>query len=188
MGSGKTTVANIFSHLGVPVYDADQRAKALMVENQELRKSITDLLGPRAYRLDGTLDREWVANRVFTSPDLLSQLNALVHPVVARDSKQWSDQVDSFYGLHEAALLVQSGSALAMDAVILVQAPLLLRMDRVRQRNGWTDNQILDRLKHQWPEEDLLPYCRYRIQNDGTQSLVLQVMETHRAILRDFGK
>jgi dephospho-CoA kinase len=134
------------------------------------------------------LDREWVANRVFTSPDLLSQLNALVHPVVARDSKQWSDQVDSFYGLHEAALLVQSGSALAMDAVILVQAPLLLRMDRVRQRNGWTDNQILDRLKHQWPEEDLLPYCRYRIQNDGTQSLVLQVMETHRAILRDFGK
>jgi dephospho-CoA kinase len=61
-------------------------------------------------------------------------------------------------------------------------------MDRVRLRNGWTDEQILDRLRNQWPEEDLIPYCRYRIVNDGTQSLQLQVQEIHRAILSDLGK
>jgi len=188
MGSGKTTVAGIFAHLGVPVYDADQRAKALMVEDQDLRESIALLLGNSAYRSDGSLDRDWVAQRVFTQPDLLNKLNALVHPVVSLDSTQWAESQTAFYSVHEAALLVQSGSALAMHAVILVQAPLLLRMDRVRKRNGWSDDQILDRLRHQWPEEDLLPYCRYQVLNDGTSLLVHQVLAIHRAILRDFGK
>ncbi|NBW33027.1 MAG: dephospho-CoA kinase [Cytophagia bacterium] len=188
MGSGKTTVARLFAQLGVPIYDADARAKILMVQEPELKKSIVDLMGPSAYLSDGSLNRDAMASIVFKDPSLLQKLNALVHPVVANDSLAWAEQQSAEYSIHEAALLIQSGSALGMRAVVLVQAPLLMRMDRVRLRNGWTDEQILDRLRNQWPEEELLPYCRYRIVNDGTQSLVVQVLEIHRAILRDLGK
>ncbi|MFN4764911.1 MAG: dephospho-CoA kinase [Bacteroidota bacterium] len=188
MGSGKTTVAGLFAQLGIPIYDADDRAKTLMVQDSGLRESIVSLLGSTAYLPDGSLNREALAAKVFKDPRLLQELNALVHPVVAQDSLVWAEQQTTPYSIHEAALLIQSGSALGMRAVILVQAPLLMRMDRVRLRNGWTDEQILDRLRNQWPEEDLIPYCRYRIVNDGTQSLQLQVQEIHRAILSDLGK
>lgn len=188
MGSGKTTVAGLFSQLGIPVYDADDRAKNLMVQNSGLRQSIVALMGPGAYRPDGSLNRETLAAKVFKDAELLQNLNALVHPVVAQDSLAWAEQQTTPYSIHEAALLIQSGAALGMRAVVLVQAPLLMRMDRVRLRNGWTDEQILDRLRNQWPEEELIPYCRYRIVNDGTQSLLPQVQEIHREILRDLGK
>lgn len=188
MGSGKTTVAGLFAQLGIPVYDADNRAKILMVQDSDLRENIMSLLGPTAYRPDGSLNREAMASIVFKDAELLQKLNALVHPAVARDSLLWSEQQSTPYSIHEAALLIQSGSAQGMRAVVLVQAPLQMRMERVRHRNGWTDEQILDRLRNQWPEEELIPYCRYRIVNDGTQSLLLQVLDIHRAILRDLGK
>jgi dephospho-CoA kinase len=188
MGSGKTTVAGLFAQLGIPVYDADNRAKILMVQDSDLRENIMSLLGPTAYRPDGSLNREAMASIVFKDAELLQKLNALVHPVVAQDSLAWAEQQTTPYSIHEAALLIQSGSALAMRAVILVQAPLLMRMNRVRLRNGWTDEQILERLRNQWPEEDMIPYCRYRIVNDGTQSLQRQVQEIHRDILSDLGK
>ncbi|MBM3930508.1 MAG: dephospho-CoA kinase [Sphingomonadales bacterium] len=188
MGSGKTLVAGIFTHLGIPVYNADERARALMSDPGPLRNAIVNLLGSEAYRDDGILNRTYIAKRVFQDTDLLQALNKLVHPAVAADSEQWDALQSAPYTLHEAALLVQSGSSMQMRCNILVTAPELLRMDRVRQRNGWSDSEILDRLKHQWSEERLRPHCQYSIINDGTHSLIEQVIGIHRLILLDLGK
>lgn len=188
MGSGKTLISGIFTHLGIPVYNADQRARDLMNENDLLKGSIIDLLGQEAYLKDGSLDRTYVAGQVFGNTPLLSKLNQLVHPRVAEDSEQWSMRQDAPYTLHEAALLVQSGSSRHMRFNILVSAPELLRIDRIRLRNGWTDAEICDRLKHQWSEEQLKPSCRFVITNDGTLPLIPQVMAIHRRILSDLGK
>jgi dephospho-CoA kinase len=188
MGSGKTLVAGIFTHLGIPVYNADERARALMSAPGPLRNAIVNLLGSESYQGDGILDRTYIAKLVFQDTDLLQALNKLVHPAVAADSEQWDALQSAPYTLHEAALLVQSGSSMQMRCNILVTAPELMRMDRVRQRNGWSDSEILDRLKHQWSEEQLRPYCQYSIINDGTHSLIEQVIGIHRLILLDLGK
>lgn len=71
MGSGKTTVAGLFAQLGIPVYDADNRAKILMVQDSDLRENIMSLLGPTAYRPDGSLNREAMASIVFKDAELL---------------------------------------------------------------------------------------------------------------------
>lgn len=188
MGSGKTLIAGIFAQLGIPVYHADQRARDLMNEDVKLQEGIKDLLGAGAYREDGSLDRVFIAGQVFGNNDLLEKLNQLVHPRVAADSENWSSMQVAPYTLHEAALLVQSGSSLRMQYNILVSAPELMRIDRVRLRNGWTDAEICERLRHQWTEEQLKPYCKFVITNDGSQPLIPQVMEIHRRILRDLGK
>lgn len=188
MGSGKTLVSGIFNLLGIPVYNADQRARQIMVESDFLKSRIIDLLGKQAYHDDGTLDRDYIASRVFTNSLLLDKLNKLVHPAVALDAEEWADNQRSSYTLHEAALLIQSGSAFRMRYNILVSAPKLMRVDRIKKRNGWSDAEILDRLQHQWSEEMLQPHCRFVIQNDGKKSLIHQVLEIHRLILRDLGK
>ncbi|MFM7700213.1 MAG: dephospho-CoA kinase, partial [Bacteroidota bacterium] len=123
MGSGKTLVAGIFTHLGIPVYNADERARALMSNPGPLQNAIANLLGSEAYRDDGILDRTYIAKRVFQDTDLLQVLNKLVHPAVAADSEQWDTLQSAPYTLHEAALLVQSGSSLQMRCNILVTAP-----------------------------------------------------------------
>jgi dephospho-CoA kinase len=188
MGSGKTLVSGIFNLLGIPVYNADQRARQIMVESDFLKSRIIDLLGKQAYHDDGTLDRDYIASRVFTNSLLLDKLNKLVHPAVALDAEEWADNQRSSYTLHEAALLIQSGSACRMRYNILVSAPLHLRVNRIKKRNGWSDAEILDRLQHQWSEDRLQPHCRFLIHNDGTKSIIHQVLEIHRLILRDLGK
>ena len=67
IGSGKSTVASFFRELGAPVYDSDRRAKELMNVDTDLREAITTLLGTKAYK-DGSLNRQWIAGRVFSDP------------------------------------------------------------------------------------------------------------------------
>ncbi len=187
MGSGKTLVAGIFNLLGIPVYNADLRARSLMSRPGPLQDAIIQLLGPQAYLNNETIDRAYIAERVFQDAALLQDLNNLVHPKVAADSEYWDAMQNTPYTLHEAALLVQSGSSLQMRCNILVSTTEMLRVNRIRKRNGWSDTEISDRLKHQWSEEKLKPHCQYTITNDGSQSLIQQVIRIHRLILRDLG-
>lgn len=185
IGSGKTTVCGIFELFGVPVYYADQRAKDLMVTDEELRRKISDLLGSQAYTSDGQLNRQWVANTVFGRPDLLRQLNSMVHPAVAKDSQQWHNtHQDAPYTLKEAALLYESGNYLALDYMIEVFAPRQLRIQRVMERDSVSEEQVEARMKSQWPEWKKLIHADAVIVNDGRQSLIAQVAQTHKHLQR----
>ena len=81
IGSGKSTVCRLFAARGVAVYDSDAGAKRLMTEDAELRRRITDRFGAEAYA-DGTLNRTYLAGRVFSEAQALADLNAIVHPAV----------------------------------------------------------------------------------------------------------
>ncbi len=184
IGSGKSTVCRIFRTLGIPVYDADSDAKRLMVDDQELVADITALLGRDAYLPDGSLDRAWVGSRVFADPDLLSGLNALVHPAVRRDSARCHAAQPSElpYTLHEAALTLETGGDTELDRLIVVTAPQPLRLSRTVARDGSSEEAVLARMAHQWPEEKKTSRADYLIVNDGKQLLVPQVMRIHRAL------
>ena len=88
IGTGKTAVANIFSDLGVPIYNSDLRAKKLMTSNKNLGKSITQSFGNESFK-DGYLNKNYLSELVFNSKESLDKLNSIVHPFVAEDFKSW---------------------------------------------------------------------------------------------------
>lgn len=185
IGSGKTTVCKIFETLGIPVYYADQRAKWLMTHDEELIAQIKKLFGDEAYGPDGALNRAYIAGIVFQDKNKLSQLNALVHPAVARDSEQWQTrQRGAPYTLKEAAIMFESGSHRQLDRIITVTAPEELRIARVMQRDGTERSAVEDRIRRQMPESERIKRSDFVIYNDGSRSIVRQVVALHRRLIK----
>jgi dephospho-CoA kinase len=182
IGSGKSTVARIFEVLGIPVYYADESAKRLMNENEELKKGIIRLFGQEAYS-NGILDRTHISSQVFDNKEKLEQLNALVHPATILDAEKWMLQQKTPYIIKEAALIFESGSREQLNFVIGVYAPQSLRIQRVMQRDKITREQVLDRLKNQINEDIKMKLCDFVIVNDEKQLLTPQVIALHEKLL-----
>lgn len=184
IGSGKTTVCKIFETLGIPVYYADDRAKWLMTHDEHLMSEIRNAFGADAYTPDGQLNRAYLSGVVFSDAEKLKQLNALVHPAVFNDGSAWHQaQTGAPYTLREAALLYESGSYKAIDKMIVVTAPLALRIARVMERDNISEAAVRARIEKQWPEEEKIKRADYVIYNDGAQLLVPQVLKIHRALM-----
>lgn len=184
IGSGKSSVCKVFEVLGVPIYYADDRAKALMVNNAELVAGIKARFGEAAYN-NGQLDRAYLAEQVFNNKEALAALNGLVHPVVAKDAELWhNEHLNAPYTLKEAALLFEAGSYKQLDKIIVVTAPKDVRIERVMKRDGVTAEQVEARMDHQWSEEQKVALADYIIANDGQHELIDQVMQLHHELLK----
>lgn len=185
IGSGKSSVCKIFEVLGVPVYYADDRAKALMTEDQELVAGLIARFGEDTYQ-NGQLNRPYLAEKVFNDKEALAALNALVHPAVAKDALKWHQQHQNApYTIKEAALLFEAGSYKQLDQVIVVTAPKAIRIKRVMQRDGSTQEQVEARMDNQWPEEKKIELADHIIINDGEHELIEQVMKLHQQLLEE---
>lgn len=186
IGSGKTTVCKMFEDLGVPVYYADDRAKYLMQHEHHLIDQIKKHFGEDVYE-SCRLNRKLLAERVFNDAQKLALLNSLVHPAVFRDTERWvEDQREKKvpYILKEAALLVETGSYKALDKLIVVTAPLEVRLQRVAERDNARDEEIKARMKNQLPEEDKVALANFVIANDnGLESLRAQVLAIHEQLV-----
>jgi dephospho-CoA kinase len=183
IGSGKSTVCKVFNVLGVPIYNADENARRLMAEDESLVKKIKNLLGEDVYR-NGRPDRTKIASLVFSNREKLEQLNALVHPVVGRDFLRWADSYKNHaYIIKEAAILFESGADKGLDAVIFVSAPKSLRVQRIIQRDGVTEEQVKQRMKNQWPETKKKERARFTLVNDEKKMLLPQVIRLHNKLI-----
>lgn len=181
IGSGKTTVCKIFETLGIPIYYADERAKHLMSHDPELMAGIVDLFGPEAYLEPQVLNRAHIAKVAFNDKNKLDQLNALVHPAVGRDGLAWqAAQQNVPYTLKEAALLYESGSYRSLDKIIVVTAPLEVRIARVMTRDGAKREDVEARIAKQMPEAEKVRLADFVVHNDGQQALIPQVLAIHR--------
>lgn len=180
IGSGKSTVCRIFEQLGYAVYYADQRAKALMVENPKIIQGLTEAFGPDAYFSDGSLNRAYLGAQVFQDAEKLKLINGIVHPETAKDYLLWSKEIVSGYQLpfvlKEAAILFESGAARFSDRVISVYAPTALRIQRVTQRDGVEEAAVQARIDKQWSEQEKLRRSDWVIVNDGHHHLIPQVL------------
>jgi dephospho-CoA kinase len=188
IGSGKTTVARLFELLGIPVYYADDRAKALMEEDPEVRQGLLELFGPEVYLPSGQLNRAWISQQVFSNRNLLEKLEKIVHPAVFLDGNQWHQEQNAPYTIKEAALLFESGSAEQLDRIIVVTAPDQLRIQRVIERDQVTAEQVQSRMNNQWPQSEKAERADYVIQNDGAHLLIPQVWSIHQEILQEIKK
>lgn len=184
IGSGKTLVCHIFALLGVPVYDADSRAKTLMTTDGILVSQIKKEFGVLSFRADGSLDREYLAENVFSNPDKLKVLNSLVHPRVGEDYAHWVTEQRSSYVLKEAALLFEAKSNRALDKIIVVSAPEELRIQRVLQRDKHrTELQVKDIIRNQLEDDKKVKLADYVILNDERTPLIPQVIALHKQFL-----
>lgn len=183
IGSGKSTVSKLFMQMGFPVYDADSRAKALMVSDPQLVTQIKSIFGEQAYQVDGQLNRGHIAQIAFSDSSKLQDLNKAVHPAVRRDFKEWTESKKEALVIKEAALMIESGSYHDLDALILVQAPLELRISRAMKRDQSSRDSVEARLKNQMSEEDKIPFANYIIHNDENHLLIPQVMRIINEVL-----
>lgn len=188
IGSGKSTVANIFEVLGIPVYNADTAAKRLMQEDSLLKEKIKQQFGDDVYKHD-KLDNKYLAQIVFSSEEKLELLNSLVHPATINDANAWmlhharSGAQTPAYTIKEAALLFESGAAALLDYVIGVTAPAPLRLQRVMQRDNSSREEVMARMNKQMDEAIKMKLCNFIIINDDQQLLIPQVLALHQTIL-----
>jgi dephospho-CoA kinase len=182
IGSGKSTVAKVFEVLGIRVYYADDAAKRLMNEDEELKEKIQLQFGTEVYK-NGQLDKKHLANIVFKSPEKLAILNALVHPATLQDAERWMQKQSSAYAIKEAALIFESGAHEHLDYVIGVTAPTPLRIQRTMQRDGITREEVIARMDKQMDETIKMKLCDFIIKNDEQEMLLPQILDLHKKLL-----
>ncbi len=184
IGSGKTTVSHLFELLGIPVFNSDDQAKAVMTTDKELISGIKAAFGHQAYLPDGALDRKYIANIVFNDQAALTRLNGLVHPAVFRAFDTWVSRNHAApYVMKEAAILFESGSYKDCDDTILVTAPTEVRLQRVAKRDGISLDEAAARNARQMPEEEKRQLATFEVVNDNTQLVIPQVLKLHQHFL-----
>jgi dephospho-CoA kinase len=182
IGSGKSTVAEIFAQLKIPIYLSDDRAKDLMVNNSSVKSAVISLFGKESY-VDGELNRTFIASKVFSDQKELEKLNAIVHPALKTDFENWCKNQTSIYVVKEAAILFESGANKGLDKVILVEAPKEMRIKRVMERDKVARNLVLARMDKQWSDKRKSELSDYIIQNDGLHLVLEQVLKIHNDII-----
>ena len=171
IGSGKTTVSQIITSKGFPVYNSDNRAKEIVNENQDIQQKIIYLLGEKAYE-NGVYNRSFVANCVFNNNELLQKLNEIIHPAVRQDFLDFVERQNSQFIFKETAILFELGLDKDCDEVILVTANTEMRIERVMVRDGRTRQEIEQIIAKQMPENEKIQmsdYVIYNNQNDFSE-------------------
>ena len=179
IGSGKSTVCRLFAQRGVAVYDSDAAAKRLMTENPELRAGIAARFGAEAYA-GGALNRSYLAARVFSDPEALTDLNALVHPVVMADFAAWAERQAGSYVILESAILFEAGLEDSVDRTVAVLAPSDLRVERPCRRDGCNPAEVRRRIAAQADDDMLREKADYTLVNILETDLEPSVAELDR--------
>lgn len=183
IGSGKSTAAKIFEILGAPVYYADEAAKKILQEDEQLIRSIKKAFGTESY-VNGMYNRPYISGIVFKDPKKLALLNSLVHPATIADAEKWMSRQTFPYSIKEAALIFESGSDRGLDKVIGVYAPQELRIARVLSRDAISADEVMARINRQMNEEEKMKRCDFVLQNDEKNLLIPQVVSLHTELMR----
>ena len=182
IGSGKSTVAQLFELLDVPVYNSDKSAKMLMEQNQEIKDSLVHHFGSEIFLENGSLNRMHLSELIFNNDMQLRWINSLVHPFVGKDFDSWKLKQRHPYVLIESALQKETRQLHTVDKIIVVRASEPLRLSRVKNRNHVTDSGIQKRMGNQLSDDQLILHADYIIENEGHLSLIGQTLEIYKKL------
>lgn len=172
IGSGKTTIAQMFEQLGRPVIYADDVARQIAEGVPEAKGKIASLFGPGAYDTEGRLNSRMIASIAFENKDLLAALNSVLHPLVIAEVKALASTLEdagrSPFLVVEAALIVESGLLQYLNALIVVRTTEALRIDRVVKRDDSSRTDVVARIRAQLPPREIEKHADFIIDNDGS--------------------
>lgn len=154
IGSGKSTVARFIASKGIPVYIADEEAKKIM-DDEEVIKEISSLFSENVLTEFGKLDRKKIGAIVFKDKNSLEKLNRIIHPKVKEHFIAWlKEHKDYSFIVKEVAILFETGGDKECDQVILITAPEEVKINRVKERDGLSVEEIKKRMKNQFSDEE----------------------------------
>lgn len=189
IGSGKSVVCAILRVLGVPVYDADQEAKKVYEKSPELLDRIRKEFSEEVFDKNGRIDKKKMADLIFSNPEKLKLLNSWVHPLVRKDFQKWCAlHEDAHYVVKEAAILFESGAYKDCDQILSVLSPLELRIQRIRERDRKTRNEVERIIENQWSDEERSKRSDFIVQNDENELLIPQILQIHETLVKEFSK
>jgi dephospho-CoA kinase len=184
IGSGKSLVGSVFNSLGIPLFNSDQEGRRLLSEDEKVKHQVVALLGEKVIDAEGKLDRSKIAASVFNNPAQLEALNKIIHPSVQQSFMEWVKlHAEVPYVIKETAILFESGTYKSCDKIITVIAPLDVRIQRVIERDGISREQVAERIKNQWSDEERIKHSDFLIYNDGNRLIIPQVVEIHKQLL-----
>ena len=184
IGSGKSYVSALLEKAGIPVYNADNESKRLTTENAEIRSGLVNLLGEEVY-VEGVLNKPMLASYLFANAENAARVNAIIHPCVKKDFKQWMEMhAESELVALESAILYESGFDDVVDTVVVVYAPKELRLKRAMLRDAASREQIEARMNAQMDDEEKCRKADFVVYNDGTLPLEEQLTSVINQIKR----
>lgn len=175
IGSGKSYISHLLENMHIPVYNADNEAKRLTVFDAGIRGELIALLGEEVYK-DGLLNKPFLASYLFSNPAHVLQINSIIHPRVRKDFTVWVERQEKceIVGM-ESAILYEAGFQDTVDAVIMVYAPVELRIQRAMYRDGASEEQVRARIAAQMDDEEKRRRADFTVVNDGVQLLIPQL-------------
>lgn len=186
IGSGKTTVANLFSSLGVPVIDADELARQVVAPGQPAYEEILQHFGTTILSKSGELDRRRLRERIFSDSAKRDRLEAIVHPRVYAQMKHLLDCLETPYAIVVVPLLIESGARELVDRVLVVDSPEELQIERTHRRDGTTRAAVKKILAAQLDRSARLSAADDIIENDASlEALAKVVSRLHRQFLSE---
>jgi len=174
IGSGKSKVSSMLKEQGFLVFDADTEAKKCM-SVEPVKSQLVALFGPEVYFEDGSLNRMFLASKIFNDETLLAKVNNIVHPVVKSNFQNWAMESKQEIVFKEAAILLESGGKNEVDFVVVVDCPVETRIERVMKRDQCSREQVLKRMDKQWSDEEKRKHADFIILNDGLTALEPQI-------------
>lgn len=176
IGSGKSVVASLLKVAGIPVYIADEESKRLTNISPIIKEQLISLFGKELYTREG-LNKKLLASYIFTNTDYLKQVNAIIHPVVDRDFREWLTRQTTDIVVIETAILFESGFHQLVDKSLMVYAPLEIRIKRTMERDRISKEEVLHRINNQLSDEIKKERADYVIYNDNKHALIPQLQK-----------
>lgn len=177
IGSGKSVVSRLLEIMGIPVYISDIEAKRITQTNGVIRRELRTLVGQDIFQ-NGELNRPLLASYIFGSLEHAKEVNAIIHPQVKEDFRQWTvrrDDIDMI-GM-ESAILLEAGFKEEVDYVVMVYSPLEVRLKRAMKRDHSSRELIMKRIEAQMSDEIKRNQADFVIVNDGETPLIPQVLK-----------
>jgi dephospho-CoA kinase len=186
IGSGKTTVANLFSSLGVPVIDADELARQVVTPGQPAYEEIVQFFGPTVVSESGELDRRQLRERVFSNPENRTHIENIIHPRVYAQMNRQLDRLDVPYAIVVVPLLIETGGRDLVNRVLVVDSPENLQIARTTRRDGTTSAAVEKILSAQMDRTSRLSAADDVIENDASEEALKEaVCELHQKYLTE---
>ena len=183
IGSGKSSVLEIFEKIGISTYNADESAKKLISSDKKIIYSIKQLFGENIY-VENELNSKLVSKIVFNDKEKLKSLNSIIHPAVAIDFDNFCfKHRDESYIVKEAAIIFETKTENLFNKIIYVKAPKEIRIDRVMQRDNLSRDDVLNRIQNQINETSIIDKCDFIIDNINFSELEEKVLEIHNTLI-----
>lgn len=183
IGTGKSTVAGVFERLGAEVFRADEIAKQLMREHAPLKDALKKKFGPSTFDASGALNTVYLAAQVFSDPEKLNAINAIVHPFVQWKLDDAIAHCTKPVFVMEAALVYEAAIEEKFDYVVVVDAVETTRVARTIARESSTEADVRRRMDSQMPQEDKVDAADFVLTNNGTNAELVTAAEQLFSIL-----